>query len=124
MMDLRKHSRITAESKCKASFTLGGQSYKDIPVSNLGADGCCFEIPSGSSSEFKKLAQLEAVELSHPDLPHQALQAKVVWVHGKRGAEKDLVETGIQFSGVPDGYCQEVDRYVSTLLKFKPRMSM
>ena len=123
-MDLRKHSRITAEPQCKASFKLGGQSYKDICVSNLGADGCCFELPNRLASGFKNLALLESVELSHPGLPRQTVKAKVVWMHSKKGAEKDCVETGIQFTGASQDYCQEVDRYVSALLKFKPRTSM
>jgi hypothetical protein len=123
-MDLRKHARITAEPQCKASFMLGSQSFDNISVSNLGSDGCCFQIPTQSANGLKNLAQLESVELRHPELPSQAVKAKVVWVHSKKGAEKDFVETGIQFSGAPEAYCQEVDRYVSALLKFKPKTSM
>ena len=123
-MDLRKHDRITAEPQCKANFCFGGQTYKDIPVSNLGANGCCFEIPSKSASGLKNLALLEGVELCHPGLPRQSVTAKVVWVHSKKGAEKDYLQTGIQFCAIPEGYAQEVDRYVATLLKFKPRHSM
>ena len=123
-MDLRKHYRITAEPQCKASFKLGGQTYKDICVSNLGADGCCFEMPSQIANGFKDLALLESVELTHPGLPRQTVKAKVVWIHNKKGADKDCVETGIQFSGAPAAFCQEVDQYVSALLKFKPHTSM
>lgn len=123
-MDLRKHTRITAEPKCTASFKVGGQSYNNIAVSNLGADGCCLEIPSQSAKGIKNLAMLEGVELRHVGLPKQAVAAKVVWVHSKKGAEKDFLETGIQFQGAPEGYGQEVDRYVATLLNYQPRTSM
>ena len=72
-MDLRKHTRITAEPRCTASFKLGGQSYNNIAVANLGADGCCFEIPSQAATAFKKLAMLEGMELRHPGLPNQSV---------------------------------------------------
>ena len=123
-MDLRKHDRITAEAQCKATFRFGGQTYKDIAVSNLGADGCCFQIPSKAVDGLKHMAMLEGVELCHPGLPRQAIKGKVVWLHKKKGADKDYLETGIQFCGAPEGYAAEVDRYVSALLHFKPRTSM
>jgi hypothetical protein len=123
-MDLRKHERITAESKCKASFRYGGQSYRDISVSNLGADGCCFQIPTKAANGIKNLAMLESLELSDPGLPRQAIQGKVVWVHSKKGAEKEFLETGVQFCSAPDGFSAEVDRYVTALVKFNPKTNM
>jgi len=123
-MELRKHDRITAEAKCTATFQCAGQTYHDIPVSNLGADGCCFEIPSKAANGLKSLSKLDGLELCHPGLPRQAVQGKVVWVHSKKGAEKDFVETGIQFCAAPAGYAAEVDRYVAALMHFKPRTSM
>ena len=45
-MDKRLHSRISVESQCKARFQLGGHSYNNITVSNLGSDGCCVQIPA------------------------------------------------------------------------------
>lgn len=123
-MDLRKHDRIPAERPCTATFQHAGQTWHDVAVSNLGAEGCCFEIPARSANGLKQLAVLESVELSHPGLPRQAVQAKIVWVHSKKGAERDFVETGIQFCAAPAGYAAEVDRYVAAPMHFKPRTSM
>ena len=123
-MDLRQHDRIAAETSCTASFHSAGQSYHDIAVSNLGAEGCCLEIPVRSANGLKQRALLDGLELCHPGLPRQAIQAKVVWVHSKKGAERDFLETGIQFSAPPEGYTAELDRYVAALVRFKPRISM
>ena len=123
-MDLRKHSRIAVDSDCTAQLQLQGHTYDNITVSNLGSDGCCIQVPVQAATGFRNKMLLEGIEFVHSDLPSESIKGKIVWLHSQKGSGQDFVETGIQFSGVPDGYCQEVDRYISALLKFNPRTSM
>ena len=126
-MDLRKHSRIAVETDCKAQFHLEGQSYSNIAVANLGAEGCCIRVPASAASTFKNRMLLEGMELIHPDLPKEAIKGRVVWLRTEKGAgkdSKDFVETGIQFTGASKNYGAQVDRYVTALLKSEPKTSM
>ncbi len=119
-MDKRLHSRISVESQCKARFQLGGQSYNNITVSNLGADGCCIQVPSQSVSGLQEKSTLDGWELIHPSLPKGTIKAKVVWCHGQDKPRTEYVETGIQFMDVPSGYTKDLDKYVTTLAKSNP----
>jgi hypothetical protein len=118
-MDKRLHSRIEMENQCKARFQLGGQSYNNITVRNLGADGCCIEVPSKAGSGFNEKPTLEGWELIHPSLPKGNIKAKVVWCQGQE-PRADYLETGIQFLEVPTSYTKDLDRYVTTLSKSNP----
>ena len=118
-MDKRLHSRISVESQCKARFQLGNQSYNNITVSNLGADGCCIQVPSKECQGISDKAMLDGWELIHPSLPKGTIKAKVVWCEGQK-AKTDFIETGIQFMDVPSGYSKDLDRYVTTLAKSNP----
>ena len=123
-MDKRLHTRIPVESQCKARFQLGGQSYNNITVSNLGADGCCIQVPSKTVSALDDKATLEGWELVHPSLPHGTIKGKVVWCHGKDQAKTEYIETGVQFMDAPAGYTKDLDRYVTTLAKSNPSTFM
>jgi hypothetical protein len=122
-MDKRLHSRIDLENQCKARFQLGGQSYNNITVRNLGADGCCIEVPSKAGSSFSDKSMLESWELIHPSLPKGSIKAKVVWSHGQ-AARTDCIETGVQFLDAPTSYIKDLDRYVSTLSRSNPSTFM
>lgn len=119
-MDKRMHSRIAVESQCKARFQLGGQSYNNITVANLGADGCCIQVPSQSAGALNDRSTLEGWELIHPSLPKGTIKAKVVWCHGQDKPRTEFIETGIQFMDVPSGYTHDLDKYVTTLAKSNP----
>jgi hypothetical protein len=119
-MDKRLHSRVSVESQCKARFQLAGQSYNNITVSNLGADGCCIQVPSQSVSGLSDRSTLEGWELIHPSLPKGTIKAKVVWCHDQKMPRAEYIETGIQFMDVPSGYSKDLDKYVTTLAKSNP----
>jgi hypothetical protein len=118
-MDKRLHSRVEVESQCKARFQLGGQTYNNITVRNLGADGCCIQVPSKSAMGFKERSTLDGWELIHPSLPKGNIKARVVWCQGQ-APRTDYIETGVQFMDAPSGYTKDLDRYVTTLVKSNP----
>ena len=123
-MDKRQHSRISVESQCKARFQLGGQSYNNITVSNLGSDGCCVQVPVQAQAELASKSTLDGWELIHPSLPKEAIKAKVVWSHPEDRAKAGFIETGIQFMEAPAGYTRDLDKYVTTLAKSNPSTFM
>jgi kynurenine formamidase len=119
-MDKRQHSRISVEPQCKAKFQLGGQSFNNITVANLGAEGCCIQIPGKDVSGLKDLATLESWELIHPSLPKATIKAKVVWCRGQDRAKGPYWETGVQFRDMSSDYTRDLDRYVTTLSRSNP----
>jgi c-di-GMP-binding flagellar brake protein YcgR len=118
-MDKRQHTRVAVENQCKARFQLGGQQYNNITVRNLGAEGCCIQVPSKNSDSLKERSTLDNWELIHPSLPKGSIKARVVWCRGQE-PRTDFIETGIQFLDVPAGYSQDLDKYVTTLNQSNP----
>ena len=119
-MDKRLHSRVAVETQCKARFQMGGKSYNNITVENLGADGCCIKLPSQAAPGLNEKTTLEGWELIHPSLPKGTIKAKVVWCHGQDQPRTEYIETGVQFMEVPSGYTRDLDKYVNTLAKSNP----
>ena len=119
-MDKRLHSRVDVEAQCKARFQLGGKSYNNITVENLGADGCRIKLPSQAATSLNEKSTLDAWELIHPSLPSGTIKAKVVWCHGQDQPRTEYVETGVQFMDVPSGDTRDLDKYVTTLAKSNP----
>ncbi len=122
-MDKRLHSRINVEDQCKARFQLGGQTYNNIIVRNLGANGCCIEMPAKNVSGLQERSTLDRWELIHPSLPKGTIKARVVWTHGQGQPRTDTIETGVQFLDVPSDYSKDLDRYVTTLARSNPSFS-
>lgn len=123
-MDLRQHTRVITENQCTARIEMGGETYNDLAVTNLGADGCCLRVPAQAASNFKDKMVLEGMELIHPNLPKAAIQGTVVWHNGNASTKGEYLEAGIQFSDTPEGFIQKVDQYVAAMLKAEPRRSM
>lgn len=119
-MDKRLHSRISVEPQCKARFQLGGQSFNNIVVANLGSDGCCIKIPNEAARNLSDRDTLEGWELIHPSLPKGSIQAKVVWCGGQDKPRTDYFETGIQFMDTTPEYRRDLDKYVTTLARSNP----
>jgi kynurenine formamidase len=120
-MDKRLHSRTTVEPQCKARFQLGGKSYNDITVANLGAEGCCIQVPAQSAASLRDQATLDGWELIHPSLPQGSIKARVVWSHGQEPQAR-FMETGIQFVDAPIGYTSDLERFVKVQARSNPPM--
>jgi hypothetical protein len=113
-MDKRLHSRVSVENQCKARFQLGGRSYNDIIVSNLGPDGCCMRIPSQAGQELDNRITLEGWSLVHPNLPKDSIKAKVVWNHAGDRAKAGYIECGVQFMNPPADYTRNLSQFVNS----------
>jgi len=114
-MENRQATRVSVEPQCKARFQLGGQTYNDITVSNLGQDGCCLSGPTQTLSALSDKATLEDWQLIHPALPKGAIKAKVVWVSRQYQGSEGRIFSGIQFQDAPAGYAKHVGKYVTAM---------
>jgi len=111
-MDKRKDSRISVKSACKARFQLGGESFINVRVVNIGSHGCCFVIPEPAVNRFKAGPVLEEWRLIHPRLPKGTIKAKVIWCRHQGKAVSRILEAGVQFLDVPPTYREKLDQFV------------
>jgi hypothetical protein len=113
-MENRHCTRVLVEPQCKAQFHLGGQTYDNITVSNLGEAGCCLS-GNDSLSTLKDTAILEDYQLIHPALPKGSIKAKVVWVNREHQGSNTIIHSGLKFEDAPSGYVKRVGKYVETM---------
>ena len=113
-MDKRHDFRISVKPTCKARFQLGGESFINVRIVNLGSHGCCFIIPEPVVNRFKAGPILEEWKLIHPKLPKGTIKAKVMWCRHQGKAKPGLLEAGVQFLDVPPSYREKLDQFVTT----------
>jgi hypothetical protein len=114
-MDKRLHSRAPLEHRCRARFQLGDRQFSNIPVSNLGQDGCCIQVPAEAVGGLRHLTLLEGWKFINPVLPREAIKAKVVWVQGRDHARNHFLECGIKFLDAPMTYTRRLASYVKAV---------
>jgi hypothetical protein len=114
-MDHRLHARVSVEPQCKARFRLGGQSYSDITVANLGQDGCCIRVPGTANAALDVKPMLDGLELVHPALPKGPVKARVVWTRSHARDRAGYVESGVAFLDPPPGYATALSKYVTVM---------
>ena len=119
-MEHRLYSRVPAEPRCRAQFQLGGRTYRNIPVANLGPDGCCLRIPTHAFVGVGDKALLEGWKLIQPGLPKRSIKAKVAWVRGQDRSRSGYVETGVQFLDAPVDYRKKLAYYVANVPQTPP----
>lgn len=115
-MERRSESRVSVKHPCKARFQLGGQSFTNVAVVNLGSHGCCFVVPEPTVNRFKTGPMLEGWRLVHPKLPKGTIKVKVVWCRSSGKANSGLLEAGVQFLEFPPGYRQELDQFLAGIV--------
>jgi len=113
-MEQRLHSRVLANPQIKAQFRLGGQTFSELPLANLGTDGCCLRIPARSIGTLEESTRLEDLELLHEDLPRAAFGARVAWVGRRVDPDGGALETGIQFLEAPVDFTWELVHFIHT----------
>ena len=114
-MENRHHSRVSLEPHCQARIRLGGQTYTDITVADLGPGGCRIQVPLHSANGLGDKAILDELELMHPALPTGTVKAKVVWVNVQDTALTELMESGVQFLEAPADYTRKLTNFVTFL---------
>ena len=119
-MENRKDARVSTRSACKARFQLGGESFINVRVVNIGSHGCCFVIPEPAVNRFKAGPVLEEWRLIHPRLPKGTIKAKVIWCRHQGKAAPGILEAGVQFLDVPPTYREKLDQFLTAPLRKNP----
>ena len=114
-MDNRHHSRVSMGSECQAQFQVAGQPYQIVPVADLGSNGCRIRVPVQPGGKLDAMPLFDRLELIHPALPRDPVQARVVWVDDQDLLDSGFVESGVQFLHVPRDYQQKLSDYVAFL---------
>jgi len=116
-MEKRKQTRaFLAEGICMARGTGGELPKEGVNVTNLGADGCCLELPARQTGTFLPEHQKLSLELIQPWLPNHALKGEIQWQREERTRGRTLLRVGVKFLETADGYLAELDRVVDGIV--------
>ena len=113
-------TRVFVKRECSARFQFGGQSYDNVPVLNLGPDGCRIQVPLAFVGGMVNDSQLEGLELISQALSMGSTGAKVIRVDSAETAQSGLVQAELQFTDAPAAYRVNVLNYVNTMAQAKP----
>jgi len=111
----RDAHRIILGPNFGISFTLKGQAFGEVGITNISAGGCFALIEKRDAGLFERGAVLENLLLHHPELPKTPILAAVCYVQGCRPAAEspELVGIGIHFLSVDDLSQKLLDAWVS-----------
>lgn len=117
----RLNQRVSVGGEFRASFKLGARSFTRLPLTNLGAGGCCLKVDAPTAAHLSKGALLQELVIRHPGLPELPQQALVVWMLGRpapkaRPPEEGFVLVGIKFIRPSPHFQFRVHEYVSLQL--------
>ena len=111
-MENRKYARTSLISDYNTEFKLGGQSYANVHVSNIGTRGCCVQMPVGSAKYLKDRPLLENMILLHADAKKYSLRGRVAWFDDGRQSKGDWIAAGVEFLDTPEECSKEIADYL------------
>lgn len=108
-MEKRKSARTSLISDYHTQFLLGGQTFSNVKVSNIGTQGCCLQMPVASSRYLKDKPVLENLILFHANARKYSLKGRVAW-HDAGGDGKDpWLIAGVEFLETPVECQEDID---------------
>ena len=116
-MEKRKHTRTTKVTDFNTQFRLGGQSFTNINVSNIGVHGCCLQLPVASAKYLKDKPMLDNMILFHSDAKKYSLKGRVAWHDDGKNAQGKWITAGVEFLETPDDCTREIAEYVAVTAK-------
>ena len=111
-MEKRKYSRTSLISDYNTQFRLGGQSYSNIHVANIGTNGCCLKLPIGTAKILKDKPNLENMILFHGGSRKYAMRGRVAWHEPDQDSKGKYLNAGVEFLETPQECSQEIAEYV------------
>jgi c-di-GMP-binding flagellar brake protein YcgR len=97
--DRRDHRRVILGPGHSASFSLEGEDFQNVSLSNLSDGGCFALVDKGRAHLFVRGTVLERLTLGHSELPKGPIAATVAYALDHQSLESmmDLVGVGVQF---------------------------
>lgn len=113
--DRRDTSRIPVGSEFAISFTLKGQRFRGIRITNLSVGGCFALVGTRKARYFVRGAALEDLALHHPDLPKDPIIATVAFVLGGHsdGEGLEVMGVGLNFLCMENATREALEAWVT-----------
>ena len=111
-MDHRLYARVPVEPQCRAELHLAHQTFSNVPVVNLGVEGCCLQVPTGLAQHLRNNLSVDDLELIHPSLPKTPIQGQLAWIERNGDPDSGLIAAGIRFMAAPGGFTSQVAAFV------------
>lgn len=120
-MEKRRYSRTSLINDYNTQFRLAGQAFSNIKVANIGAHGCCLQMPVGAAPYLRDKPVLDNMILFHADQKKYSLRGRVAWYDdgssGGAGARKDAcLYAGIEFLDTPEECTQDLTASIESTL--------
>jgi hypothetical protein len=122
-MDNRLYARVPVQPQCRAEFQLAHQSFSNLPVVNLGVEGCCLQVPAGLAQHLRNNLSVDGLELIHPSLPRTPLKGRLAWIERSGDPDTGLTAAGLRFMAAPGGFTSRVAAFVREWGEYDRRAS-
>ncbi len=116
-MEKRNTARTALISDYNTEFRLGGQTYSNIQVSNIGPQGCCLRMPLASAKYLKSKPMLDNMILFHSGTKKYSLKGRVAWNEGEKETHDAWISAGVEFMDTPEECTREISEYVMARVK-------
>jgi len=113
-MDHRLYARVPVEPQGRAELHFKQQAFRDVPVVNVGVEGCCLRLSDQLAQYLKNNLSIDHLELIHPSLPQAPVKGTLAWIRGGGGQ----AAAGIRFTGAPGGFTGQVAAFVRDWAKY------
>jgi hypothetical protein len=113
---VRLHRRLPVGPEYTIQFTVGGNPYQHIRITNLSAQGCFAVMERRQGQRLYEGAILVDFALEHQDLPSTRVSAKVVrMVDPVAEVNDNDIGLGVKFLTSSSRFCEQIDSYVHAL---------
>ncbi len=112
-MEKRDFYRASLKRDYSAQFQLGGQTYAEVQISNIGARGCCVRLPAASAQHLEGKPVLDNLLLFRPGAQPYALKGRIAWHDDLRSAKGDWITAGVEFMESPAACIREIRESVA-----------
>lgn len=112
-MDHRTSERTILSQDYRGQLFLGGRTYADLALTDVGLRGCCLRLPVSAAEHLRDHATLDDLQLSRPHSGPYFVKARVAW-HGRpRFGGGGWIRAGVQFLETPAACDRELRERVA-----------
>jgi hypothetical protein len=115
-MEKRHSDRTTLSQDFCGQVFLGGRTYANVAVTDLGLNGCGLRLPAAAAEHLRKQSLLEDLQLSRPHSGPYFLKARVAWHARSWIGGGRWVRAGVQFLETPEACAREFRERVAESL--------
>ncbi|BDU77017.1 hypothetical protein [Mesoterricola sediminis] len=111
-MEKRRYPRTSLISDTSSSFSLGGQTYANVHVTNIGTRGCCLRLPASTAPSLRSRPNLDNLVILQAGSRRYAMKGRIAWVAEPRAPADAFLQAGVEFTEDPEDCAPEVTEYL------------